>query len=505
MFSNVSLRQKFFVALFTAALVVASTAISIRLLSKAALFHHLERDHLGVVMQATGLLTLTLEGGKSAAAVPKEDFVVAVRKARQLAEQALSELFAVEQAAFEVIGFGELLEQPQVVIEAASRIDAMVSAAPQQHLTPDLAGKVSQDLTLMRAASDRFGPLLVDATSFIRLAALLLTFIPLAILITFLVLVRAATIRPIAQVVQAAERIAQGDLSGPALPHTNDEVGHLARAMDTMRGSLATLVAQVRDRSAAMDSAIQEVAQGSNDLSSRTERQATTLQQTASGFSELSVALQSSISQVDEAEAVSGRARSLAEGGGSAAQRAVERMNEILASSRKIADINNVINGIAFQTNILALNAAVEAARAGEMGRGFAVVASEVRSLAQRSAAAAKEIEALIHDTVSKVEAGAREVDATGETIRQVVVTVESVSQLNTAVARNLGQQRSGIALIDSAMRELDSATQQNAALAEQSSAVALSVRSQSEALVDAVDRFRLGAHDHERLATAPV
>lgn len=128
-----------------------------------------------------------------------------------------------------------------------------------------------------------------------------------------------------------------------------------------------------------------------------------------------------------------------------------------------------------------------------------------MRSLAQRSAAAAKEIEALIHDTVSKVEAGAREVDATGETIRQVVVTVESVSQLNTAVARNLGQQRSGIALIDSAMRELDSATQQNAALAEQSSAVALSVRSQSEALVDAVDRFRLGAHDHERLATAPV
>lgn len=493
MFNHITLRQKFLFALLTASLVIVSTGISIRLLSKAAKFHHLERDHLGVVMQATNALTLVLEGGKSASEVPKDEFVNHVRKARQLARQAVSELFPVEQAAFELIGFGEILQQPQVVIAAATRIDELASADPGRRLTPELAQKVSEDLAQMRAASDRFGPLVAEATSFIRSTALLLTFLPLGSLVAFLFLVRAATLAPIARVVTAAERIAHGDLSGPGLPHTNDEVGQLARAMDAMRSNLSELVAQVRDRSAAVDTAVREVTQGSDDLSVRTERQAATLQQTATGFSELRVALQSSISQVDEAEAVSGRARTFAAGGGNAVQRAIERMNEILASSRKIADINGVIDGIAFQTNILALNAAVEAARAGEMGRGFAVVAGEVRNLAQRSAAAAKEIEALIHDTVSKVEAGAREVDATGETIKQVVVTVEAVSQLNTEVARSLGTQRERISLIDNAMRELDSATQQNAALAEQSSAVAMSVRGQSGALVEAVGRFRLG------------
>jgi methyl-accepting chemotaxis protein len=497
MFQQLSLRQKFLYALLAAALVVVSTGISIRLLSKAARFHHLERDHLGVVMQASAALNTVLEGGASAHEVPKTALVDPVRQARHLAQQPEQELFGFERAAFELIGFGEILRLPQIVIEATTRIDAVAAADSNTKLTPDLARQVSQDLALMRDASDRFGPLVAEATAFIHTTALLLTFIPIGVLVGFLLLVRAATLTPIARVAAAAERIAQGDLSGPALPHTNDEVGQLATAMDTMRTSLSGLVAQVRDRSAAVDAAVQEVTQGSNDLSTRTERQAVTLQQTAEGFSELSTALQNSIGRVDEAETVSGRARTYAVGGGDAAQRAVGRMNEILAASRKIADINGVIDGIAFQTNILALNAAVEAARAGEMGRGFAVVASEVRSLAQRSAAAAKEIEALIQDTVSKVEAGAREVDATGETIRQVVVTVEAVSQLNTEVARNLGSQKHRIALIDDAMRELDAATQQNAALAEQSSAVALSVRSQSGALVEAVGRFRLGSNGH--------
>jgi methyl-accepting chemotaxis protein len=175
--------------------------------------------------------------------------------------------------------------------------------------------------------------------------------------------------------------------------------------------------------------------------------------------------------------------------------RVVARMDEILAASRRIADINGVIDGIAFQTNILALNAAVEAARAGDQGRGFAVVAAEVRSLAQRSASAAREIAALIGDTVSKVESGATEVGSAGSTMAQVVASVQRVSAITTEVAGSLVTQERGIAQIDQAMRQLDQATQQNAAMAEQATSAAESVRVQSGALVETVGQFRLAAH----------
>ena len=490
---NLTLRRKFLLGLVATLVVIATSALSIRLLSKAALFHHLERDHLSVVMQASLALSLVLDGGKSATSVSTADLLDNVRQARALAQQATTELFQVEQFAFEQIGFGEILRQPREVILAATRVEEQLSADGGRNLTPGLAGRIAPDLALMRAASDRFGPLVAEATSFIRKAALLLTFFPLAALMLIFYLVRAATLQPISMVVSAAEKIARGDLSAANLPQTHDELGQLARTMDSMRANLSTLVAEVRDRSAAVDLAVREVTQGSNDLTSRTERQAATLQQTAAGVSELSSALQSSAGRVDEAESVANRARDLAAEGGQAVQRVIERMQEILASSHKIADINGVVDGIAFQTNILALNAAVEAARAGEMGRGFAVVAGEVRTLAQRSAAAAKEIAALIGDTVAKVETGAQEVDATGETIRKVVATVEEVSTLTSDVASGIASQRIGITQIDTAMRDLDTATQQNAALAEESAAVAESVRGQSEALVQAVGRFRLG------------
>ncbi len=241
------------------------------------------------------------------------------------------------------------------------------------------------------------------------------------------------------------------------LPQSNDEIGQLARAMTSMTANLSALVAQVRDRSAAMDVTMGEVTQGGMDLSSRTERQAATLQETAASMGTLSAAIQSSADQVKEAEAMAGEARVLATDGGDAVSRAVNGMNAILDSSRRIAEINKVVDGIAFQTNILALNAAVEAARAGEMGRGFAVVASEVRALAQRSASAAKEIAGLIDDTVAKVRIGADEVNASGEAIRRVVTSAEKVSALTSEVARHLSTQREGVAQVDASMRDLGS------------------------------------------------
>lgn len=487
-----TLGRKFTLGLATVGVVVVSSGLSIRLLGKAALFHHLERDHLGVVMQASQALDRVLEGGRLADQVPRAQLVADVRRARELAQQATSELFPIEQAAFAFIGFGEILRQPRDVIAAATRVEARLAADTQAMLTPETARQVAPDIALMRAASDRFGPLVAEATQFIGRAAMGLTFVPLAALLLVFQRLRASTLPPIEQVAQAASRMSQGDLSPVELPRSADELGRLAQAVDAMRASLGGLVAQVRDRSAALDQAVHEVSQGSQDLTTRTERQAATLQQTAAGVSELAGALQSSTQQVERAERVAGQARELALQGGEVVQRAIARMDEVLVASRRIADINGVVDGIAFQTNVLALNASVEASRAGEAGRGFAVVAGEVRGLAQRCAAAAQEIAALIADTVAKVETGAHEVNTTGETMRSVVASVEQVSGLTTELARGLAQQRQGITQIDGAMRELDGATQQNAALAEQSAAAAESVRGQSQALVQAVGRFNL-------------
>jgi len=487
-----TLRKKFAVGFAAVCVVVVTSGLTIRLLGKAALFHHLERDHLAEVMQCVRALDLVADGGKSAASIDKAEFAKHVREARSLAQQADSTLFGVEQAAFELIGFGKVLQLPRDVVVATGRIDTILSGDAATVLNPALAERIRADLDVMKSASDQFGPLVAQAVAFIRATAIVLNVLALSGLLAIFHLLRAASLAPLQRVAQAAERIAQGDLSGPSLPQTGDEVGQLARAMDTMRANLQALVAEVRDRTGSVDSAVGEVSQGSTDLTQRTEQQAAELQQTAAGVSELSSALQASSGRVQQAEGVANEARTMAAEGGTAVQRVVERMDEILAASRKIADINGVIDGIAFQTNILALNAAVEAARAGEQGRGFAVVAAEVRSLAQRSAAAAKEIATLIGDTVAKVESGAAEVEVAGARIKRAVSTVEQVAALTTDIARDLNAQQGSIVQIDSSMRNLDDSTQQNAALAEQSAAAAESVRSQSKSLVEAVDRFQL-------------
>jgi methyl-accepting chemotaxis protein len=487
-----NLRQKFATGFVAVCVVIVTAGLTIRLLGKAALFHHLERDHLAEVMQSVRALDLVSDGGRSAGRFSKAEFASHMRQARSLAEQADATLFGVEQAAFELIGFGKVLQLPRDVIVATGRIEATLSADPSATLTPALAERIQADLGVMKSASDQFGPLVAQAVAFIRATAIVLNVLTLSGLLAIFYLLRAASLAPLQRVAEAAERVAQGDLSDPGLPQTADEVGQLARSMDTMRNSLQTLVAEVRERSGAVDSAVGEVSQGSADLTQRTEQQAAALQQTAAGVSELSGALQASSGRVQQAERVANEARSMADEGGAAVQRVVERMDEILGASRKIADINGVIDGIAFQTNILALNAAVEAARAGEQGRGFAVVAAEVRSLAQRSASAAREIAVLIGDTVAKVESGAHEVDAAGTCIRRTVSTVEHVAVLTTDIARDLNAQQGSIVQIDASMRHLDDSTQQNAALAEQSAAAAESVRSQSRSLVEAVGRFQL-------------
>jgi len=290
----------------------------------------------------------------------------------------------------------------------------------------------------------------------------------------------------------AAEALAKGDLSHHAASERRDEIGQLLRAMDRASAHLRDTVGGIRDASQSVAIASGQIAQGNLDLSSRTESQASSLQQTASSMEEMSATVKHN---ADTALTANRLATQVAEGAaqsGRSFAQVREKMEAIKQASTRIADINSVIDGIAFQTNILALNAAVEAARAGEQGRGFAVVASEVRSLAQRSANAAREIKVLIADSVGQVEAGHALAESTARSIDEVIEQMQQVSQLMNEVASSSSEQSQGITQVNQAVTLLDQATQQNAALVEESSAAAASLRDQAERLQRTVNQFQL-------------
>ncbi len=290
----------------------------------------------------------------------------------------------------------------------------------------------------------------------------------------------------------SARAIAAGDLSRVIPARGNDEVGRLMGALSAMQGALATLVGGIRETAGNIQVASTEVATGNTDLSQRTEQTASSLQQTASSMEELTGTVQQTADTARSANQLAGAATEVAREGGAIVARVVTTMGEINTSSKKIADIIGVIDGIAFQTNILALNAAVEAARAGEQGRGFAVVASEVRSLAQRSAQAAREIKSLIHASVEKVDGGSRLVTEAGQTMDQIVSQVQRVTDLVGEITGAAQEQSNGIGQVNQAVSQLDQMTQQNAALVEQSAAAAESLKGQAARLAEAVAVFRL-------------
>ena len=297
--------------------------------------------------------------------------------------------------------------------------------------------------------------------------------------------------RPLDKAVSIARTVASGDLSTDITVRSTDEVGVLLQALKDMQANLATLVTKVRSGTEAIALASTEIADGNNDLSNRTEEQAGSLEETASAMEELTSAVRQNGASAEEASRLANAASDVAVRGGAAVAQVVQTMGSINESSRRIVDIISVIDGIAFQTNILALNAAVEAARAGEQGRGFAVVASEVRSLAQRSAAAAKEIKILIGDSVTQVEAGSRLVGSAGSTMDEVVASVQRVNVMISDIATVSAEQNAGIGQVNEAIAQMDSATQQNAALVEQAAAAAESLRQQAGELAQAVSVFK--------------
>ena len=389
-------------------------------------------------------------------------------------------------ASFEKVG--KLVDAEQhdaasklMLAETLPTLDALLDAikgllAQHKTMAEQAAAVVKADIALTRQVLIAAG------------AAALVAGIVLSRLIT-----RSIT-APLLRAVDIADTVATGDLTSRIEDSGADETGDLLRSLRKMNDSLQDIVVEVRIGTETMSTASSQIASGNLDLSARTEQQASSLEETASSLEELTSTVKQNGDNARQASQLAAAASDVAVKGGSVVSEVVETMGSINASARKIVDIIGVIDGIAFQTNILALNAAVEAARAGEQGRGFAVVASEVRSLAQRSAAAAKEIKTLIGDSVEKVETGSRLVQQAGSTMVEIVASVQRVTNIMGEITVASNEQEAGIDQINRAMSEMDTVTQQNAALVEEAAAAAGSLHDQADALAQVVSVFKVDA-----------
>jgi methyl-accepting chemotaxis protein len=391
--------------------------------------------------------------------------------------------------------------------EAVGPALAALKAHDYQQASEILQGPLLENFNGLISNFNALGKLQLDASkaaydqgqshyNLVRTLAILLTLFGVVVA-TFMAwwLLNSIT-RPLAEAVIVAKRVAAGDLSQEIVVSSHDETGVLMQAMKDMNDGLLDIVSQVRSGTEAIALASQEIAAGNLDLSNRTESQAHALSMTAAATAQMTTTVQQNTESAHHAQKVAATTRDIAESGGQTMTEVVSTMAEISTSSKKIVDIISVIEGIAFQTNILALNAAVEAARAGEQGRGFAVVAGEVRSLAQRSSAAAKEIKTLINHSVTKVKDGSRLVEEAGENMEEILTVVGLFTDLLDTIYNASSQQSSGIANINKSVSEMDEMTQQNAALVEQAAAAAQSMQDQAMTLESAVSVFKLAKHE---------
>ncbi|MCC2959270.1 methyl-accepting chemotaxis protein [Massilia sp. IC2-278] len=355
-------------------------------------------------------------------------------------------------------------------------------------------GAMNKLASMQIAAADGVATTILDAYANTRIILITLGLAALALGIACAVLITRSITVPIRAAVAVAEKVAAGDLTSRIAVDRRDETGQLMRALGAMNTALGEIVGRVRGSTGAIATASTEIAAGNQDLSSRTEQQAGSLEETASSMEELTSTVKQNADNAREANRLARTAASIANDGGAVVAQVVDTMGSINDSSRKIVEIIGVIDGIAFQTNILALNAAVEAARAGEQGRGFAVVAGEVRNLAQRSATAAREIKALIDDSVGKVQAGTSQVGRAGATMDEIVRSIGQVTTIMADIAAASEEQSDGIEQVNVAIAEMDRVTQQNAALVEEAAAAAESMQNQADELAQLVSTFRLDA-----------
>jgi methyl-accepting chemotaxis protein len=426
-------------------------------------------DTAGRVVEILGGIrsTLLTEQGKS--------LMAAVVESRKLYEVAAAEFFKRSQM-FDPTAMEVASEQ--VVPAAEKYLSAMKTLFDHQ-----MAGGVS-----LRAEQ-------LEKVRLVQMVMLAIGAIALGLGAWLSWFIARSITHPIKEAVSAATKVAEGDLTQRLRIDGKNEVSSLLRALDVMQKALMQTVSQVRSATENINTASSEIASGNQDLSARTEQAASNLEETAASMEELTSTVSQSADAARQANQLAVSASEVAVRGGQVVGQVVTTMEEINHSSKKINDIIGVIDGIAFQTNILALNAAVEAARAGEQGRGFAVVAAEVRNLAQRSAEAAKEIKGLIGTSVDKVDVGSRLVAEAGQTMNEIVGSVQRVTDIIGEITAASGEQSSGIAQVNTAVNQLDQMTQQNAALVEQSAAAAESLRDQAVKLAQVVQVFRLDHH----------
>ncbi len=383
------------------------------------------------------------------------------------------------------IGIGAMRAAENTYAELAKAMQALVTRNEALHTErADAADAASQRLTLV------LGALMLLATAGALFTAWRL---------------QLRVVAELERAVRLTEDVAAGNLSVSASSEQADEIGDLVRALGHMVDRLRTSLQTVRQATDHIGTAASEIASGNIDLSQRTEQAASRVQQSASSMEELTSTVRQTADSARTANQLAGSASTVAQRGGAVVAQVVTTMEDINTSSKRIADIIGTIDGIAFQTNILALNAAVEAARAGEQGRGFAVVASEVRSLAQRSAEAAREIKGLIQASVEKVDAGTRLVGDAGSTMTEIVASVQRVSDIIGEISAASGEQSGGISQINTAVADLDRMTQQNSALVEESAAAAESLKEQASRLAQVVSSFQLGAAVTGRPSVAQV
>ena len=421
-------------------------------------------------------------------------------KALNEAKQKADELSKVAPGP-EAKAAADALEKIRAALAANNSLDAITPLKAEVHGIDTALAKTIADIKQQLSALIEDDDKATRTKGRILLGVAGITLILLAVAIQQMV---NAVTKPLAIAVDAAKRVAQGDLSSTIEVDRHNEIGALQTALSEMNRSLIAIVGDVRQASREIAHGTEEIANGNNDLSRRTEQQAANLDKTTSSIGQLTLAVGHNAASSRQANELARKASEVALKGGAVVDQVVGTMSSINASSRKVVEIIGVIEGIAFQTNILALNAAVEAARAGEQGRGFAVVASEVRNLAQRSAAAAKEIKDMISDSVDKVVDGTKLVEQAGNTMRDIVGAVKQVTEMMAEIQAESGEQKAGIEQVNLSMQQMDEMTQQNASLVEQAAAAAEAMREQTSRLSAAVGKFTL-ADDQLELVAIPV